>query len=189
MGWLNSVSDFFKNIKVTPKRPPRPSDRDLMLEVAKEASKWLGVHERKGVPGGGVDVFRKATDGVADGEPWCAAFVQYCVSAVSIRYGIDISLYPSELCYTMWKNTPEQFRLEHPMPGSIIIWNYPGTLRGHTGIVLRRLSDPNMVKTIEGNTKDPRPGADVSVRGVYPKIRCIHGTSDMKVMGFLNPFI
>lgn len=186
MAWWN---DILNKIKIHPKKLTRPSDLELLKEVAKEAAKWIGVHEQKGSPGKGVDVFRKATDGIASGEPWCAAFVQYCVSAVALRYGAEISLFPSELCYTIWKNTPDHYRLSEPLPGSIMIWNYPGTIKGHTGIVLRRLSDPNMVKTIEGNTKEPVSGADPSNRGVYPKIRCIRGSEDMVVLGYLNPFI
>jgi hypothetical protein len=180
---------FFGRIAKLFKKSNNLSDISLLREVVKEASRWVGVHETKGSPGTGVNVFRKATDGVADGEPWCAAFVQYCVSAVSIRHGVDISLYPSELCYTIWKNTPKQFRLDEPIPGSIIIWNYPGTTQGHTGIVLRRMENGKLIKTIEGNTKDPRSGSDQSVRGVYPKIRCIEGSENMVVLGFLNPFM
>lgn len=189
MNLISSIGEFLKKFKGVPTFKSRPSDMQLMKEVVKEATKWIGVHEKKGSPGSGVNVFRKATDGVADGEPWCAAFVQYCVSAVALRHGVDISLYPSELCYNIWERTPEQFRLDKPIPGSIIIWNYPGTTRGHTGIVLRGLSDPNFIKTIEGNTKDPRPDMPQNIRGVYPKIRCIKGTEEMKVLGFLNPFV
>jgi len=131
---------------------------------------------------GGIDTFRRAVDGVADGEPWCAAFVQYCVSAVAQRYNSPISLYPSELCSAIWDNTGKGFRLDEPVPGSIIIWNYPGTIHGHTGIVLRK-TDSGFIKTIEGNTR----GED-GVKGVHIKIRSIKGTDSMKVLGYLNPF-
>jgi uncharacterized protein (TIGR02594 family) len=179
---FGSILKFFKKSHNT-------ADPGLLKEVVKEATKWVGVHETKGRPGEAVNVFRKATDGMAEGEPWCAAFVQYCVSAVSIRYGVEIALHPSELCYSMWLNTPKQFRLEEPLPGSIVIWNYPGTTKGHTGIVLSRLDKPNFIKTIEGNTRDPRAGADQGVRGVFPKIRCLKGSEDMVILGFLNPFM
>lgn len=186
MSWFSKIVDRIINL---PKRlGKRPSDLQLLQELAREALKWVGVHEQKGKPGRGVDVFRKATDGVADGEPWCAAFVQYCVTTVALRYGIDIALYPSELCYNMWKNTPEKYRMKEPVPGSIIIWNYPGTIKGHTGIVLQKLKDPNMIRTIEGNTKNPTEGSDKNIRGVYPKFRCTKGSEDMVVLGYLNPF-
>jgi uncharacterized protein (TIGR02594 family) len=179
---FGSILKFFRKSRNTP-------DLELLKEVIKEATKWVGVHEIKGRPGASVNVFRKATDGVAEGEPWCAAFVQYCVSAVSIRYGVEIALYPSELCYTMWQNTPKRFRLEEPIPGSIVIWNYPGTTRGHTGIVLGGWGNPNSIKTIEGNTQDPRAGVDQGIRGVFPKIRCLKGSEDMVILGFINPFM
>lgn len=186
MSWFSDAITKLVNMK---KRfGKRPSDQKLMEEVLDEAIKWVGVHEQKGRPGAAVNVFRKATDGVADGEPWCAAFVQYCVSTVALRYGIEISLHPSELCYNMWKKTPERCRLDKPVPGSIIIWNYPGTVHGHTGIVLRPLEAPFMVRTIEGNTKDPRVGADKNIRGVFPKIRCTKDSESMVVLGYLNPF-
>lgn len=186
MSWFSNTLEKLVHIKK--RLGGRPSDLQLMREVVDEATRWVGVHEQKGSPGAAVNVFRKATDGVAEGEPWCAAFVQYCVSAVALRYGVDISLYPSELCYNIWHNTPEQYRLDTPVPGSIIIWNYPGTVKGHTGVVLRKLSDPNMIKTIEGNTKDPRSGADKNIRGVFPKIRCTKDSESMVVLGYLNPF-
>lgn len=182
MSWLDKLLKMLKPLEI---RLPRPPDTVLMREVVAEASKWIGVSEIKGQGSVGVNVFRRATDGVAEGEPWCAAFVQYCITAVSIRYKTDISLHASELCSAIWENTPKRCRLNAPLPGSIIIWNYPGTIQGHTGIVLRRL-DNNKIKTIEGNTR----GEDTpsNIRGVFTKIRSVTGDDNMKVLGFINPF-
>ena len=156
----------------------KPSEQVLRGRLLEEASKWVGLTDIRG-----VDVFRQAVDGVAEGEPWCAAFVQYCVSATAIRNKASISLYPSELCSAIWDNTPKNYRLEDPIPGSIIIWNYPGTIKGHTGIVLKVLNDGAHIKTIEGNTKEKD-----GVVGVHTKLRDVKGTAGMRVLGFLKPF-
>lgn len=153
----------------------------LLDKLVKEATKWIGITESSP----GADVFRKAVDGVAQGEPWCCAFVQYCAHAVALRYGASSMLYPTELCYTMWEKTPKECRLEQPIPGSVVVWNYPGTIRGHTGIVVGLAKD-GYIHTIEGNTSSPKMVAD---HGVNRKVRSIKGSNEMKVLGFLVPFV
>ena len=152
---------------------------ELLEGIVSEAAKWLGVHETES-----VNVFRKAVDGHAAGEPWCAAFVQYCCAAVSQRVGAEISLVPSELCYDIWQKTPKKYRLSKPIPGCVVVWNYPGTTRGHIGIV--KFVSKDSLHTIEGNTSDPEKKE--SVNGVHLKLRGISGTPGMKILGFLTPF-
>lgn len=175
MEWLDKIKDFFKG-----------ETKHLSKDLIEEASKWMGIHEKKGENSLGVNSFRKAVDNVADGEPWCAAFVGYCVRAVSLRTGAPITIYLSELCSDMWAKTDKIYRKKDPVPGSIIVWNYPGTIHGHTGIVVKRL-DNDHIMTIEGNTKPPN-GGGISGTGVYFKTRKIRGGEGMDVLGYLLPF-
>jgi uncharacterized protein (TIGR02594 family) len=173
--WLDKVKGLFKG-----------STEDLSEELIAEASKWIGIHEKRGENSLGVNSFRKAVDNMADGEPWCAAFVGYCVRAVSLRTNAPITIYLSELCSDMWANTNRSYKKKEPVPGSIIVWNYTGSIHGHTGIVVKRV-DKDHIMTIEGNTKNPN-GGGVSGTGVYFKTRKIKGDDGMAVLGFLLPF-
>lgn len=149
-------------------------------EIIEEASKWIGLDEKSP----GVNVFRMAADQKADGEAWCAAFVIYCARAVALRHGREPSIHLSELCYEMWQKSPKECRLSLPEPGCIIVWNTPGTLRGHTGIVEKVLPD-SVIITIEGNTS----GGKDEPHGVHRRSRAVAGTPGLHVLGFLKPFI
>lgn len=181
-GLIESLADFF-NRAAGGAHTSRASS--LLDDMVKEASKWVGVHELRGAPGRGVNAFRKAVDDSAEGEPWCCAFVQYCARSVGLRNDTNSTLYPTELCLTMWQKTPTEYRITRPIPGSIIVWNYPGTIRGHTGIVVG-VDKNGDVHTIEGNTSTP--GLQ-DVRGVNRKVRSVEGTGSMDVLGFLVPFM
>lgn len=180
-GIIESITDFF-NLAVGGAHTSRATS--LLDDMVKEASKWVGVHELLGSPGKGVNAFRKAVDDSAVGEPWCCAFIQYCARSVGLRNGTESTLYPTELCLTMWQKTPQEYRIQRPIPGSIIVWNYPGTIRGHTGIVVG-VDKKGYVNTIEGNTATPGWAND---RGVNRKVRAIEGSESMTVLGFLVPF-
>lgn len=174
MGLISIIKDIFFTRSL-------PYSRDLV----EEATKWIGIHEKKGENSRSVDPFRRAIDNVAEGEPWCAAFVGYCVRAVQLRTDAKIKVYLSELSTDMWYKTPEKYRLKDPKPGSIVIWQYPNSIHGHTGIVVSVKDD--RILTIEGNTKSPG-NTLVSGTGVYTKSRSRYGTPDMRVVGFVQPF-
>lgn len=158
-----------------------------MLEIVLEAKKWIGVKERGANSGPEVERFQRSVDGVAQGEPWCMAFVQYCISQVEWRDRVDSPVFKSEHCLTVWNRSPEVLRMKHPAPGAIVIWQHGSSSRGHTGIV-SRVIDTNWFETIEGNTSG-RPGIDREGDGVFEKARTVGGAGDMRVVGFLRPFL
>lgn len=153
---------------------------ELLIE---EARKWIGVREIGGENRGPeVERFQKAVDGKAQGEPWCMAFVQFCLMEIT-RGPIEIPV--SEHCLTVWNRTPIRQRLFRPVPGSIMIWRFGDTTAGHVGIVTR--SEDDYVWTVEGNTG---PGAGV-VRegdGVYERVRLRQGSDAMRVVGWVWPW-
>lgn len=167
MSFIDEIKKMMNN--VIKSKNKKTSTNILLEEFVKEAEKWIGVSGDEG-----IDSFRKAIDGKAEGEPWCAAFVQYCARATSIRmYSGEPDIVPSELCYDIWVKSPKELKETKPRRGLIVIWNYPGTYRGHTGIVTGVNAD-GTIETIEGNTtvmgEYKRDG-----RGVYAKVRSQKG--------------
>lgn len=174
MGLISNIIEWFKGAS------------PLSQELVREAGKWIGIHEKSGHNSLGVDSFRKAVDNNAGGEPWCAAFVAYCVRSVALRHKKNYSIFLSELCTSMWDNTPSRCKSQRPTVGSVIVWNYPGSIRGHTGFV-SKINDDGTITTIEGNTRSPTDRT-LSGTGVYSKIRSTKGSPDMVILGYISPF-
>ncbi len=161
-----------------------------------EASRWVGVKEQGGNNEGQViEMFQKAVDGKDSREPWCMGKVQSdCMWALKyfevahphIVGFMKLALYPSEHCLTVWHKTPEICRTTSPYPGCVVIWQYGNTANGHTGIV--QSIEGDKMKVIEGNTGDGL-GVVRDGDGVYIRTRSTKGTGDMKVVGFLEPFV
>lgn len=152
------------------------------------AAQFIGVKESGHNAGAMVEKFQRAVDGKAEGEPWCAAFVQFCLKEVDKILGTKTAIYPSEHCLTIWNRTNEFYRAEKPEKGCLIIWhkfkNGMGTGLGHIGIVAKVL-DQNTVETIEGNTSDAL-GMNRDGDGVFWKKRNIAPRDDFRVVGFLR---
>jgi uncharacterized protein (TIGR02594 family) len=152
------------------------------LALILEARKWIGTTEVGGNnKGPSVEAFQKAVDGKAQGEPWCMAFVQFCVQKVAPSL-----LASSEHCLTVWNRTPREQRLEVPEPGCIMIWRHKGTDQGHCGIVSG--FDGVIISTIEGNTAPHRRDVEREGDGVYEVTRSMNGTPTMDVVGWLRPW-
>lgn len=177
MGIMSTFSGIFGNMF---SRRPQSAIPDQTLLI-KEAEKWLGIDETNP----GIDNIRKAVNNTADGEPWCVAFVMYCARTVGLRFGKEPSLYMTELAYDLWDKSPKACRLLHPEPGCVVVWNYPGTIRGHAGIVTEVTG--NYLHTIEGNTSID--GKSKAPHGVYRRLRMTGGAGAMKILGYLKPFV
>lgn len=149
-----------------------------------EARKWIGVREEGGDNRGPqVEAFQRAVDGKASGEPWCMAFVQFCLKQV----GLDRFVYPSEHCLTVWWKSEKAQRINKPELGCLVFWQHAGQeAAGHVGIVAEVFSDGRFM-SIEGNT-GAGPGVEREGDGVYLRERSPSGTSVMHVVGFLRPW-
>jgi uncharacterized protein (TIGR02594 family) len=159
-----------------------------------EASRWVGVTEKGGENRGQVvEMFQKAYDNLAQGEPWCMAFVQFCLKNTEAMYlatfgkqDAPSKLFATEHCLTCWAKTPPECRLSQPEVGAVVIWRHGQTASGHTGIVTA-VDGNGGFSTIEGNT-----GAGVGVvregDGVFRRERTMAGAGDMRVVGFLKPW-
>jgi hypothetical protein len=155
-------------------------------DFIKFAEKFIGVTETTENCGYEIAMFQQAVDGVAKGEPWCMAFIQYCAKEYAKKNKIRLMLHPSEHCLTVWNNTGTIHRSYTPKLGYIVIWKYKNGISGHCGIVTR-VGD-EVIETIEGNTS---PSSKEVVREgdtVARKTRSRNGSKDMKIVGYINPF-
>lgn len=164
-----------------------------LIEVA---SFYVGVSEQAGKPNGGPNIEEfLASVNLGSGQPWCAAFVAFCVKKVEEELGVKSPLRLSGHVLTMWRNSrPQQRRLlswqgapgvAFPEPGWLVVWQKRGTSSGHIGIV--ESADQFGMTTIEGNTA---PGASI-VRegdGVFKKSRPYTDVGSMVLLGFLDPW-
>ena len=199
LNWIRSYGD--RSPAHTGEPPPvnheipsakQPESKHVQInfrdELIAAAAKKIGVHESGGNnKGPEVEQFQKAVDGKAQGEPWCAAFVQFCIMEVEKRFGATVVCHRSEHCLTIWAKTPGVHRYKFPKPGYLVIWNYENSLNGHIGIV-SRVIDEFTIETIEGNTGPDDKTVEREGDGVYRKTRSLKQTGKMKLMGFICPF-
>lgn len=149
------------------------------------AKQYLGVQEIGGEnKGPEVEMFQKAVDGKAQGEPWCMAFCQFLVKKVEAEFHIKSDLFRSESVWQTWQKTSASLRKTTVEPGDLICWNRAGTELGHVGLY-RRTSTLGVTETIEGNTNQAgsREGD-----GVYPWFGNWQQRKGFLTLGVLRPF-
>lgn len=151
-----------------------------------QARLWIGTCEEGGDNrGSAVQVFQLEVDTVAAREPWCMAFVQFCLGVTG---GSD--LFKSEHCLTVWNKSPVALRRATPEPGCVVIWKMRDTSSGHAGIV--ESVNGGLMKTIEGNTGPATGVIERNGDGVYSKSRSAFQADPnnrMQLLGFLWPWV
>jgi hypothetical protein len=160
---------------------------ELVAEFLDALRAHVGVREKGDNRGPEVEMFQKALDGKAAGEPWCAALVQYGLLLVEKKTGMFSGVAASEHVRTVW-NGSALLRVTEPQPGDLMVWGLKGSASGHIGVV-ESLLTPGTVMTIEGNTGPDRKGqVEREGDGVYRKRRQIQGGQKLQVLGFLRPW-
>lgn len=166
---------------------------DLNMRMLDFARFHIGVTEVGGDNSGPVvQAFQKAVDGVASGEPWCMAFIQYIAEQTRIVHGGTIKIHRSESVLQTWLKSPPSSRVLMPTPGAIVLWRHGNTQMGHCGIITDVV--PDDILTVEGNTSGLGTGIVREGDGVYLKRRPWDNRTkestvgDMKLLGFLNAF-
>lgn len=158
-------------------------DARLLFGLAAEAC--VGIREQGGNNRGPMVELIQETIGRAEGESWCMAFVQTCLAYAELKTGIQSPIVATEGCMDCWDRTPQSQRVKtSPLKYAIVIWNYEGTYKGHTGLITEVTLESYM-RTVEGNT-----GSDGSRDGdgVYYKKRDWIRSGPLKRVGFLKPF-
>lgn len=165
-----------------------------------EARRWVGIKEVGGDNRGqAVEMFQRAVDGKAVGEPWCAGFAHFCLemvdkqlAAILTNYELKNRIFKSEHVLTIWKETPMICRKVKPEPGYLTLWWHfndegkpSGT--GHVGIVTDVQAEDRIL-SVEGNTSDGS-GINRDGDGVYERTRhIVTGAGTMRHLGFLDPW-
>lgn len=160
-------------------------EKDARLLFGLAAESMVGIYETGGNNQGPLVRLIQDTIGRAEGEPWCAAYVQSCLAYAELKTGEVSPIFPTEHVQTMWNKTPMIARVKmFPLKYAIICWRYDGTSNGHTGVVLEH-NRQTKIRTIEGNTNKAgsREGD-----GVYYKTRDWIREGSLIKMGFLKPF-
>ena len=163
--------------------------------LAAEARLWVGTKEVGGNNCGQIiEMFQREVDGIAMREPYCMAFVQYCVRVVDDLFAgafPDIAVKPrglpkTEGCVPCWMQVTVGSRQDMPSIGSIAVWQRIGDeVHGHTGIVVE--INPDGFKTVEANvtSQDHR---EVSPGGVEYCNRVVGDTTTLRLLGFIDPW-
>lgn len=160
-----------------------------------EASRWVGVREIGGDNKGQlVEMFQKEVDGKAQGEPWCMAYIQFCIRSAErlIKYvtgeNCESLLPKTEHCMTLFNKAPAHLKLSSPEIGCLVIWQFykdgKPTASGHVGLVTDILADGTLI-TNEGNTSDGL-GVVREGDGVYVRRRSPKGSASMRIAGFVK---
>jgi hypothetical protein len=151
------------------------------------------VHETSRNQGAALAKYWQATsypDGMSHREPWCAAFVAWCVREAQIRRWGSEAAAPWRRCksaavrgWMEWPDREPRVRVlamgEPAKKGDIVIFlTGPGEF-SHIGIVVAD-QDGSRIETIEGNTDESgsREG-----EGVYRKHRPREGRTILRVPG------
>lgn len=167
--------------------------RALLIQ---EALRWVGVQEENGNNKGQiVELFQNAVF-LDPGQPWCAAFIIYCLDRVKAQAGcLDMDAPRSKIkrtghVLTMWEQTTGANRVsgQDVLPGDLMLWRLRGTDSGHVGLVVSNTWAKGSYGTIEGNT-GPGPDVDRDGDGVFCKNRLSGGYGTMEVLGWLRPWI
>lgn len=163
--------------------------------LAFEALRWKGFTEQGGNNRGQiVSAFQKAVDGVAEGEPWCMSFVQFCLKHVdqlctfmNLDPYAPTVMFKSEHCATVWNKAAGTQRGHVPKVGHVVIWKNPNGSNGHTGIVVK-VDPAGTFWTVEGNTSGDA-GSQSDGDGVFYKHRTGNISAGLHLLGFVNPWL
>lgn len=187
--------------------------RDIELarrKVSELARFFVGVKESSPNRGPLIELFQKAVDGKAEGEPYCAGFVHFLCQQIDQEMEeedptwLPYSLWKSESTRTMWDLGNVKARHTVPQLGDVIIWAHwkrsvdiktkkelwIPTRQGHCGFVVELLED-GFIKTVEANTSSPSNGSIVrDGDGIWEKTRQpMREIGAFRYLGCLSPWV
>lgn len=140
------------------------------------AKAYVGTKELPTNRGVEVEKFLHSV-GLNAGNPWCAAFVSYCLqvtnSALYKRTGLAIN-------YINSTSIKAIDVLENPalIDTALVIWRIGKGTRGHIGFTFKNIN--GIFYTVEGNTGNNTREGD----GVYEKQRLIQPLNEFRIVYF-----
>lgn len=177
---------------------------ESLVELARY---FVGVVEISPNKGPLIELFQRAVDGKASGEPWCAAFIQFLLQQIDDEIRDNYPSWPghkiprTESTIEMWERSTNAVRFQAPNIGMIMVWQHfkefqkdgrsvwVPTRQGHCGLVMSDLALDGTIMCCEGNTNEPSDKVVREGDGVWIKKRrakVIDGP--MRVLGFLDPY-
>jgi soluble lytic murein transglycosylase-like protein len=136
-------------------REPGPSEATVARRMLKFARREIGEVEQTENDSPRIAVYRRATDGSAAGQPWCAYFVSWVARKSGHPLGDDEQGFGSVRELWDWALGEDRAVVARrgtvPEPGDLVVFgpNYGG----HIGIVEKVLPNGD-IQTIEGNYSD-----------------------------------
>ena len=147
-----------------------------------------------------INRMRRATDGVANGEPWCVCFGQYLVREVDgffSELGLLLEaltthkLPATESSQQLWSKMAQESKRDAPVIGALGIYRLQSNPTfGHLVIVTGIYAGG--ITTVEGNTSQPGSSggteAERNGRGAWGKNRADGNIPGFDRLGFLLPW-
>ena len=156
------------------------SDGERVRNIAKS---FVGTREIGNNGGPQVTRFLKSV-GLRPGNPWCAAFVSFCLDSAKIktlRTRSGLARHFISKNKTIKATKVMQTNQELP-PGTVVVWRRGTTTFGHVGFVDSWKGKAGT--TIEGNTSSGRSGSQWNGGGVWSRKRVINPYDYFRITDF-----
>ena len=156
------------------------SDGERVRNIAKG---FIGTREIGNNGGPQVTRFLKSV-GLRPGNPWCAAFVSFCLDSAKIktlrtRSGLARHFITKNKTIRATKVSYNNMELP---AGTVIVWRRGTTMFGHVGFVDNWKGKSGT--TIEGNTSSGRSGSQWNGGGVWSRRRTINPYDYFRITDF-----
>lgn len=144
---------------------------------------FVGVKEEGNNGGFWVTKFLKSV-GLKPGNPWCAAFVSYCLDSAKIRSlktrsGLARHFITKNKTIKATKVVTQNMKLPQ---GTVVVWRRGTTMSGHVGFVDQWTGKSGT--TIEGNTTSGKGGSQWNGGGVWHRKRTINPYDHFRITDF-----
>lgn len=144
---------------------------------------FVGIKEEGNNGGFWVTKFLKSV-GLKPGNPWCAAFVSYCLDSAKIRSlktrsGLARHFITKNKTIKATKVVTQNMKLPQ---GTVVVWRRGTTMSGHVGFVDQWTGKSGT--TIEGNTTSGKGGSQWNGGGVWHRKRTINPYDHFRITDF-----
>lgn len=144
---------------------------------------FVGTREVGNNGGPQVTMFLKSV-GLRPGNPWCAAFVSFCLDSAKIktlRTRSGLARHFISKNKTIRATKVMQTNMKLPS-GTVVVWRRGTTTFGHVGFVDTWIGKSG--STIEGNTSSGRGGSQYNGGGVWSRRRTINPYNHFRITDF-----
>ncbi len=139
--------------------------------VIDTAKRYINVVESGNNNGKEINKFLNSVS-LAPGNPYCQAFIYYCMSQNGIK---DFKTGLANGYYSSMKNKYGFTKKEVLNKYGIVVWKYPNSNSGHIGFLLNREGNTPYIHTLEANTSfdDSSPDGRIykGKQGIFRKRR------------------